>query len=398
MNLLKLFEFLLVKLNHLQVHFPDGRKSRLLLIYLPVEVANIVPVIDLRLNGSSYSQLLNVIPVDPLEPRVSFNILPAENKPFLRVLGEALLNQHLKVVGYFDNGGKVGLQLEDLIEHHLLLLVVERRQSVNHLVEEHSEAPNVHGLPVALLVDDLRGNVLGGPNVGESDLIRFDVLGDSEVGQGSVAMFVEQNVLGFHVPVQNAFVVQVDQSAYDLTGVELNGGFGESSLGSEVVVEFSSLLELHGEEDHRLVGVAVLQVDHEGVVILVHDFSLIFEVIDEVPLNDIDLLDCLNGKEPSVILLLGQVNLPVVTSAQQSDQIERILSDVLVIGSLEDLSVLDLPEDLLLPVLQKLLELNIVHHSGLHFGVLHISFLVGLGVLLQFDVLNKIKGHWWKIM
>ena len=71
------------------------------------------------------------------------------------------------------------LSTQDLFVNPKRIIVKEWRISGQHLVDEDAKGPPVHRLVVALGLDDLRGQVLGGPAQGPRPVT--DSFGKAEV-------------------------------------------------------------------------------------------------------------------------------------------------------------------------------------------------------------------------
>ena len=95
---------------------------------------------------------------------MSFNIFSSVlhvAEPLGPVRNEKLLDQILR--HGVDVTGPVNLSAEDLLVYPERIVVKEGRVSGQHLVYEDAQGPPVHGLVVALGLDDLRSQVLRGP-------------------------------------------------------------------------------------------------------------------------------------------------------------------------------------------------------------------------------------------
>lgn len=95
---------------------------------------------------------------------MSFNIFSSVlhvAEPLGPVRHEKLLDQILR--HGVDVTGPVNLSAEDLLVYPERIVVEEGRVPGQHLVYEDAQGPPVHGLVVALGLDDLRSQVLRGP-------------------------------------------------------------------------------------------------------------------------------------------------------------------------------------------------------------------------------------------
>ena len=80
-----------------------------------------------------------------------------------------------------------------------MILIKERRISSKHLIDEDAKRPPVHGLVVALGLDDLRGQVLWCTAQGPGSV--RDLLGKPKVSDDYMAFSVKENVFWFEVSV-----------------------------------------------------------------------------------------------------------------------------------------------------------------------------------------------------
>ena len=105
-------------------------------------------------------------PFDPGEEGVRLDLLhPVHAKPLLGVRDE-LPDQVLGLSAHLDiiRDLKRLLVVQDLLAGLRRLVGEERRVPHEHLVEDDPERPPVDGLVVSLLEEDLRGDVIWGPN------------------------------------------------------------------------------------------------------------------------------------------------------------------------------------------------------------------------------------------
>jgi len=127
--------------------------------------------------------------------------------------------------------------VENLAVHDIDILIVERRQGCQHLVQENPERPEIDGPCVALAQKQLWRQVLGGSTEGVGLLVETHVdLAEAEVAQGDVALIVQENVLGLEVPVDDVHGVQGLDCRKKLADVEL-GSYQREPPGFLQVVE-----------------------------------------------------------------------------------------------------------------------------------------------------------------
>jgi hypothetical protein len=92
--------------------------------------------------------------------------------------------------------------VQDLLVHLVGVLVVEGRQTVNHLVEEDTESPPIDGLVVAVTGENFRSEVFGSATEGVGLFVLLHVeLAQTEVAQSDVAIVVQEDVLRLQVTV-----------------------------------------------------------------------------------------------------------------------------------------------------------------------------------------------------
>lgn len=91
--------------------------------------------------------LSNLFPINICEPRMIFNFLSvfAANS-----LVRIFVKQSLDYILAFDGGIgfgriKVHLMMEDVREHGVMVVVIERSSAIYQLVDEHAECPPVYG-------------------------------------------------------------------------------------------------------------------------------------------------------------------------------------------------------------------------------------------------------------
>ena len=84
---------------------------------------------------------------------------------------------------------------------------------------------------------------------GEGLLVSFDDLGQTEVGEANVAVFVHQDILWLKISVDDILLVQVAQSHGYLDSVESCTVLREASHLSKVHEELATSDKAHDEED-----------------------------------------------------------------------------------------------------------------------------------------------------
>ena len=90
--------------------------------------------------------------------------------------------------------------LQDLLVHDIGVLIVVRRETGKHLVEEDTQCPPVDDFVVAFSVQNLGSEVLGCTAEGVGLVGVFHVeLAETEVAEGDVTSVVQEDILGFQV-------------------------------------------------------------------------------------------------------------------------------------------------------------------------------------------------------
>eukprot|EP00968_Pinguiococcus_pyrenoidosus_P005861 scaffold385_cov305-Pinguiococcus_pyrenoidosus.AAC.8 len=215
---------------------------------------------------------------------------------------------------------------ENIAVVHRPVDVLEGRVTGQHLEEEAAHGPEVHGVVVALVEDELRRDVLRraahGERPGVVDLLPVGQLldpghslGEAEVDEHQIALVVHHEVLGLEVPVGHAVEVDVAEDLADVGGVE--GGSRHRQAGP-VPHEARGVLvdeapELHvgqrvGEEVQVvLVLEGGVQLQDEVVVQALEDAGLVEDVLHLLALHRLRLGDGLEGEVHAVLLSLDQL-------------------------------------------------------------------------------------------
>lgn len=127
-----------------------------------------------------------------------------------------VLHQTLRVG--IERRGEFYFSFQDFLVNQHGVLVVEGVDSGVHFVEEHAEGPPVDGLAMAFIQQDFGREVLGGSAQSVSSALT--VLGEAEVRQFQIPGFIDQNILGFQISVNDVLRVQVLEHQAHLCGVE----------------------------------------------------------------------------------------------------------------------------------------------------------------------------------
>ena len=118
-----------------------------------------------------------------------------------------------------------------------MILIKERRISSKHLIDKDAKCPPVHGLVVALGLDDLRCQVLWRAAQGPCSVRHL--LGESKVSDDHMALSVQEDVFWLYVSVGNTERVKVGECTYNLRRVKQSSGDRKLSCFSEVSKQLS---------------------------------------------------------------------------------------------------------------------------------------------------------------
>lgn len=158
-------------------------------------------------------------------------------------------------------------------------------------------------------------------------------------------------------------------------------------------VQFASLLEFHGEEDVARRGEAVLHLHHKRVLDLFQDFLLVFNVVQKLLLEDIQLADHLERIELLGVFLFDQKDIPEKALAEDFEDFKTGLIHLLATLGHDHLGLLDTQLDVLFPFLDEELEGIEVQHLLLLFGPLGFLLSLKLTEGEQVDLFNKKEDH-----
>jgi hypothetical protein len=133
---------------------------------------------------------------------------------------------------------------------------------------------------------------------------------------------VEQQVLGLQVAVDDVVRVQVVEGQRDLGGVELGDGVREALRLAQQAEQLAALDKVH---DHvQVLGVleGAPQGDQERVLDLLQHAALVVGVLDLLHLDDLGLLQHLDGVEALVVLALHEVHAAEAAGAERALDLE----------------------------------------------------------------------------
>ena len=103
--------------------------------------------------------------------------------------------------------------MENVVVHLCYVPTVERWETVQHLISDHTQAPPVDGPPVVLFTQDFRSQVLWCPTESGRSFTELEVLlAQAKVREYNVSSCIEKDVLGFEVTIDNVQAMEVAES------------------------------------------------------------------------------------------------------------------------------------------------------------------------------------------
>ena len=195
--------------GHLVLHSGPIRRRDLLAIELvPVDVLEPGMVLDL-VRGVVPQPLRRLLLQQPRDQIVRLRVTPP---PQIHLRGHELAFGH--------RGG------EDAVVHHLAVGVVERRQSVDHLVDQDAQRPPVHALPVRHFPQDFRRQILRRAAQRLRRVALHVLLREAEVRDADVPLGVQKEVLRLQVAIDDVVLMQMGDAQHDLGSVEFGSALG----------------------------------------------------------------------------------------------------------------------------------------------------------------------------
>ena len=125
-------------------------------------------------------------------------------------------------------------------------LVVERRVSSQHFVNEDSQRPPVNTFVVGLCGDDLGSNVVRSTTKRPGDI--RDLFGETEIRNFDVAIFVQQDIFRLQITIDDVMGVEILPGQSDFGRVELGNWVGKSLGLAQQRKELASFNVVHDHE------------------------------------------------------------------------------------------------------------------------------------------------------
>lgn len=155
----------------------------------------------------------------------------------------------------------------DHFDQRVQVVRIKRRLTREQLVQNDAIRPNVDAVVVRLLLDQLRRHVQRGAlglaeqpvylDRGEHNRVRAHRAREAEVAELDDAVVADEDVLGLHIPVDNAVFVQVEQRVSQLSGDLLDLAFAHLVVFFEDLEEFA--LRVFGDQTKVVFGFEPVQ-------------------------------------------------------------------------------------------------------------------------------------------
>mmetsp|Transcript_15770 Transcript_15770/g.44916 ORF Transcript_15770/g.44916 Transcript_15770/m.44916 type:complete len:318 (-) Transcript_15770:75-1028(-) len=273
-----------------------GRNRERLLsrIRVVVEVACVGLPLDLGLEGRRDLLREQVIPTHVLEPLVVLDVIDAVLQvavALAQIRCQQLLDQPLRIL--VENLREDDLPAKDrLIDAHGIL-VDEWRVPDDHLVYQDPKRPPIHGLPMALVQQDLGSDVLRGTAQGVRTVLHD--LGEPEVCQFHIAVDVDEDVLRLQVAIDDVQFVAILEDRSDLRRIEHGHIVLEARFLPQVREELAANDVLEEHVDVPRVVKGAMHIHDEGVVHHGKYVLLAHDVVHLLHLDDGRLLERLQS-------------------------------------------------------------------------------------------------------
>lgn len=167
-----------------------------------------------------------------LEPRMCQHLINIilKAKSIFRISHEHFGNKVLAFLGNSDLLTESQLPLLNELKHQTLLLIIEGRQPIHHLIGQNAQTPPICSLAIATAINHLRSKILRRTTERRRKLPFLQNLRHSKISEAGVTLIIHQHVLELEVAVHDALRVEVAEAQGDLHHVEL-GAFLLEFLG-----------------------------------------------------------------------------------------------------------------------------------------------------------------------
>ncbi|CAA7407304.1 unnamed protein product [Spirodela intermedia] len=210
-------------------------------------------------------------------------------------------------------GGALEVPPLDLLVHGHQVVVLEWEESGEEHVEDDAAGPDIGlGAVVALLPDDLRGNVSGGAAGGVEEAVGVEMIGEcaeAEIGDLEVAGFVEEQVLWFQISVVYASGMAEIDSGDELPEVDPRGVLLQAAVPRDLGEELAAADQLHGQVDLCLGGHHLVELDDVRVGDHLHHRDFPLDLLHHPYLDHLLLPHHLHGNALAALHIPGVVDL-----------------------------------------------------------------------------------------
>ncbi|CAA6670250.1 unnamed protein product [Spirodela intermedia] len=188
-----------------------------------------------------------------------------------------------------------------------------REESGEEHVEDDAAGPDIGlGAVVALLPDDLRGNVSGGAAGGVEEAVGVEMIGEgaeAEIGDLEVAGFIEEQVLWFQISVVYAPGMAEIDSGDELPEVDSRGVLLQAAVPRDLGEELAAADQLHGQVDLCLGGHHLVELDDVRVGDHLHHRDFPLDLLHHPYLDHLLLPHHLHGNALAALHIPGVVDL-----------------------------------------------------------------------------------------
>mmetsp|Transcript_46607 Transcript_46607/g.117370 ORF Transcript_46607/g.117370 Transcript_46607/m.117370 type:complete len:318 (-) Transcript_46607:415-1368(-) len=190
------------------------------------------------------------------------------------------------------------------------IVCTEGWRAGQHVVHENANAPKVGGSSVSAGADHLRRHVFNGAAKGMRETFLINVLfGKPKVRQLDVPIGVQEYIFRFQVPVNDAVIVKMLHSQYQLCTVESHSFQFEGGLLAKVEKHLTAHAVLHAEVHVFFGREGIIQGANEWVVNFDHDVALGVRVLHIVGVDEEVLGKRLHGVHLTRADVIHEINL-----------------------------------------------------------------------------------------
>ena len=108
--------------------------------------------------------------------------------------------------------------LKNILIDDKRVIVGERVDASNHLVDKDPQSPPINWFSVSLIGENLRSKILR--SAAKSESAAISDFSKAEISQFQVSVSSDENVFRFEVAVDDIFTVQVLENQHNVSGIE----------------------------------------------------------------------------------------------------------------------------------------------------------------------------------